>query len=822
MKPLSILNICLIFLSLPFVFAQSIEEEVKENSPNDEKTQILKEIEELNKKKESLQKKFKKLDKESKKEEDFFKLEETIVTTASKKEQKISEAPAAVYIVTEKQIRTRGYRTLVDALHDIPGFDFQHTYGVYPELVHQRGFIGENNRTLIYIDGIPDNNMNDFIPYGGMRFPLDNVERIEIVSGPASALYGANAFNGIINVITKDGKTNPGNHVSGTYGVWEKKGTNPGASMSFSTRGKVGVGEDSMTYSVGGYYYKTDGPNLGKANRLEKPNYDPNDAIYGMESKLCGGVCIPTDKSVGRYWSPTYNNSKEDTYNLTAQFTRGNFRFQTVNWQYLQGEGTFGNGTNQIDTYQRGLETDNFDTRNNIRRIGIATGVASPKGFPGSNWDTRSNSLRLGYLYKFSPKLNLDSELVTRSTQLLSSSGESYPNTTDTGAYYRTGDFTTADKYSRPDYGYQLEEKLQFEPNSRLSSTIGIIGRHFVLPKDFGSQERITYNTYGAYVQQVFKLGSTLSLTGGYRYDINTLYGKASTPRFSIIWKILPDLTLKFLIGTGFREPTVKELFGFTAQRKQNPDLQPEHLKSYEAGIAYRFLKRFYISTHGYYNKITNLILETTTRDSNPINGISPSGGAWQQNQNSGDARVYALESSFDFQITQNLGINFNHTFSRGFYENLPRVQSTSPSTQGRLGDNLLEDFYLQSFKEATNVTIIPSKGQIPNIPEHKANFGFTWFIIEDISFYLGMNYIDIRRTRSTNPEKTIEGYTMLKTNIRWENFFTKGMFLQLHINNFGNEQFYDPGIRAANGYYYPTRHPLETRNFWLTIGYHF
>ena len=59
MKPLSILNICLIFLSLPFVFAQSIEEEVKENSPNDEKTQILKEIEELNKKKESLQKKFK-------------------------------------------------------------------------------------------------------------------------------------------------------------------------------------------------------------------------------------------------------------------------------------------------------------------------------------------------------------------------------------------------------------------------------------------------------------------------------------------------------------------------------------------------------------------------------------------------------------------------------------------------------------------------------------------------------------------------------------------------------------------------------------------
>jgi iron complex outermembrane receptor protein len=651
---------------------------------------------------------------------------------------------------------------------------------------------------------------------------LDNVERIEIVSGPASALYGANAFNGIINIITRNGKTNPGNHVSATYGAWEKKVTNTGGAMSFSTRGKVGFGEDAVTYSVGGYYYKTDGPNLGKANHLDKLNYNQNDAAYGIESRQCGGTCIPNDKSVGRYWSPTYNNSKEDTYNLTAQFTRGNFRFQTVNWQYLQGEGTFGNGTNQIDTYQKGLESDNYDLRNNIRRIGIAKGVASPQGYPGSHWDTKSNSLRTGYLYKFSPKLNLDSELITRSTQLLSSSGESYPNTTDPGAYYRTGDFTTANKYARPDYGYQLEEKMQYEPNTRLSTTFGMIGRQFVLAKDFGSQERITYNTYGVYFQQVYKLGSYISFTGGYRYDLNTIYGKASTPRFSIIWNPIENLTFKFLIGTGFREPTIKELYGFTAQRKQNPNLQPERLRSYEVGASYRFLKRFYISTHSYYNRITNLILETTTRDSNPINGISPSGGAWQQNQNSGDAKVYALESSFDFQFTQSFILNFNHTYSKGYYDNLPRAQSTSPSTYGRDGDNPENDLFLLGFKQLTGVTIIPNKGPIPNIPLHKANIGFTWYPMENLSLYLGANYIDIRRTRSTNPEKATPGYTMLKVNIRWENFFTDGMFLQFHVNNFGNEQFYDPGIRAANGYYYPTRHPLETRNFWITVGYNF
>jgi outer membrane receptor for Fe3+-dicitrate len=215
-----------IILFFHSLFSQSVIQEDSSSQIAEEEIQIQKELEELEQKKERLKERKDHLSKKKEnlenkkndkpveakedlpskketvskvKEEDFFKLEEDIVVTASKKEQKVSEAPAAVYVITEKQIRSRGYRTLVDALHDVPGFDFQHTYGVYPELVHQRGFIGENNRTLIYIDGIPDNNMNDFIPYGGMRFPLDNVERIEIVSGPASALYGANAFNGIIN-----------------------------------------------------------------------------------------------------------------------------------------------------------------------------------------------------------------------------------------------------------------------------------------------------------------------------------------------------------------------------------------------------------------------------------------------------------------------------------------------------------------------------------------------------------------------------------------------------------------------------------------------
>ena len=75
--------------------------------------------------------------------------------------------------------------------------------------------------------------------------------------------------------------------------------------------------------------------------------------LIRIENKACGGVCNST-KGVGYTWSPGFNSANVDTYNLTAKFTIGNFRFQTVNWQYLNGFGTFTNGTNRYDVNERG------------------------------------------------------------------------------------------------------------------------------------------------------------------------------------------------------------------------------------------------------------------------------------------------------------------------------------------------------------------------------------------------------------------------------------------------------------------------------------
>jgi iron complex outermembrane receptor protein len=746
-------------------------------------------------------------------EEDFFKLEENIVTTVSKKEQKVSDAPAAIYVITEKQIKERGYRTLIDALSDVPGFDIIHNYGIFPELIHQRGLVGNNQRTLLYIDGIPDNNLTEGAILGGsIRFPLNNVQRIEIVSGPASALYGANAFNGIINIITRDGKSNQGNHVDTTHGYWEGNFRNPGTSLSFSSRNSTSTG---VGYSIGGYYYNTQGPYFGDIQRLDKPNVNPNDAGYALEKQACGGTCTPDGKSVGAWWSPGFNVANVDTYNMTAKFSFKDLRFETVNWQYLQGRGTFDNGTVTVDTKQRGFDTGSTDSRNWARLLGWTNYGISPVGLGGNQWSFKNNSTATGYIYHISKSMSLDSELISRQTEVVSSSHEETYKNPGPYAYYKPGNIALLNAYGRPDYAYEIKEKFLWDISKTVSIVSGVESQHVVVPAAYGNDRRFTYTTYGSYAQLSYKPISPLTLTGGYRYDYNTFWGKYQTPRLSAILNISKDLTLKLLLGTGFRAPTAWEMFNATQSRKANSDIKPERMRSAEIGIGYRFLKNFYMSTALYYNTLSNLILEVATSEPNP----NLAGTTWNQNQNVASAKIYGSEIILDAQILESLKLNLGYTYNKGEYIKMSSKLTSSPSTDGRPGD----DYILDYFNAATNNKFVPSSGAIPNISHNKISVGTTYYVLKNLSTHIGVNYMDIRRTIATNPEKTIPGYTMVKANFRWEDLFSiSGLYSQFEVFNATNQQFFDPGIRVATGSKYPTMHPLEKRNIWLTVGYKF
>ena len=127
---------------------------------------------------------------------------------ASKREQRVTEAPSSVTILTAHDIRTFGWRTLADALGSVRGFyttyDRNYTY------VGVRGFgrpSDYNNRVLVLVNG---HRFNDNVydqALIGTEFPIDLalVERIEIIRGPGSALYGSSAFFAVINIVLRRG-----------------------------------------------------------------------------------------------------------------------------------------------------------------------------------------------------------------------------------------------------------------------------------------------------------------------------------------------------------------------------------------------------------------------------------------------------------------------------------------------------------------------------------------------------------------------------------------------------------------------------------------
>jgi len=142
------------------------------------------------------------------------------VVSASKIKQKIFEVPATIRVITAQQIRERGYYTLEQALADLPGFQFRNING-FNTYSFLRGVPSQNNLILLMIDGVQINELNSGGFYGGAQYDLANAERIEVVYGPASALYGTNSVSGIINIITKKPEKNNSGAVSATSGGFD-------------------------------------------------------------------------------------------------------------------------------------------------------------------------------------------------------------------------------------------------------------------------------------------------------------------------------------------------------------------------------------------------------------------------------------------------------------------------------------------------------------------------------------------------------------------------------------------------------------------------
>jgi len=204
---------------------------------------------------------------------------DTPICTAAKYEQKTFEAPASVTIITREEIERYGWRTLTEALNSIRGFYYRNDKNY--DYIGLRGLnrpSDYNNKILLLIDGHTLNENLYAAGFFGTDLALDMnmIERVEIIRGPGSALYGSGAMLAVINVITKDYDDISGVKISGETGSFGRKQAavriGRGLSPNFNFSASAIIGEiEGQDY----YFSEYDDPaaNYGRAEEIDNDNY---------------------------------------------------------------------------------------------------------------------------------------------------------------------------------------------------------------------------------------------------------------------------------------------------------------------------------------------------------------------------------------------------------------------------------------------------------------------------------------------------------------------------------------------------------------------
>ena len=249
--------------------------------------------------------------------EELMNIEVSTVTGASRYEQTISDAPSSISIVTSDDIKRYGYRTMADILNSLRGMYV--TYDRNYNYAGSKGFLrpGDyNTRMLLLVDGHRmNNNIYDTATVGTeFILDLDLIDRVEIVRGPSSSIYGSNAFFGVINVVTKRPSHIKGLELSaeaGSYDTYKER-----ASFGHGFKNGIEMVLSATHYRSRGqnlYYkeYDTPGTNFGWSDGNDRDGYSSfftDLRYYGLSVQGAYGTRtknIPTGA-----WGTVFNDDR--------------------------------------------------------------------------------------------------------------------------------------------------------------------------------------------------------------------------------------------------------------------------------------------------------------------------------------------------------------------------------------------------------------------------------------------------------------------------------------------------------------------------------
>jgi outer membrane receptor for ferrienterochelin and colicins len=485
--------------------------------------------------------------------EDLMKIE---VTTASNKSEQLNKAPATIVVVSEKDIHDRGYLEFYDILNDLPGFDLQRAFGDDNYYLNPRGYRKSTGDVmLLMVDGIImnhlyNNNMNAFF-----QFPLNNIKQVEVVYGPASAIYGPNAFAGVINIITKtEGKSS----LRLTAG---QSNTNI-ADLQFIQNLNADV-----SLNITGKFYSSNGPDLeGRTPFLRDELYrDP--ALWGplMSTDFIG------------YHSPM----------------RSHYFAPTLSYKGLT------------------LGIINF-----FSESGLGSEFPGDQELNSAKWQFRELTTFMRYNVQLTEKLSSKTLFKIRRSDIPGSSMFIYRWPND-DADFNNGAYNAVEYWQSTNMSFSFFNDFTYTVNDRFTTNFGVKYDRRLLEREYeivGSYKDVTdpvlwsrassfpkppqsgnidqhnhglLEDRGLYFQGKYSLNSKLDFVGGVRYDYNTVWKDIFSPRIGAVVEPVPNLIFKAFFGTAFLEPSARVLYGGWSGTLSNPDVQPEKMRTLEVSASY-------------------------------------------------------------------------------------------------------------------------------------------------------------------------------------------------------------------------------------------
>ncbi len=470
--------------------------------------------------------------------DDLLEEAETItIVIASKSAQRQEEAPSIVSVITRQEIEAWGARDIADILRLVPGFEF----GIDVQSLYGLGFRGiwaHEGKALIMVDGMT---VNCFGFGNGNYFgtlPADMIDRVEIIRGPGSALYGGFAEIAAVNIITQKGKALSGATVRGSVGKvgedWLRA-----ANLSFG----ISQGDDMELAANIGYTF----------HPMSNQTYT---AFSGAELEMGA-------ESSWREWTHAVISARLKSLEIHYNRNLTTFLAQDVFGEPIPPVGAI--NTNRLHNYVETLNLKHQYAPNEKTRL--ETTVEVSRGNPIS-----TAVLAIGYIDPDTGEMSYPDPADL--WQNSGATGTRYQG--ELSAYYKVSD--RADLIIGSGYQRNYIESVMAtgEPGLRISAD----------PTDLTDKtySDATY-AYGQYTQRMGKLG----LTVGSRYE-NTTFGDAIAPRFGLTY-LQNRFNLKLLYGRAFRVPMPWQTYSrqFAVEKVLSKGgMKPEISNTIELEVGYR------------------------------------------------------------------------------------------------------------------------------------------------------------------------------------------------------------------------------------------